>query len=207
MPPEERLVFEQRLAHEAPLRQRCEELKLLAEGISAFAQRDIRQTVLQVSEKIRAEENGAGKNRFSRQARLLWFAIGLLAGICIGWLVWGNAGATEAKKMPERQAPQIGTQPVTGPQYETLATLRIPSVEDGKNIPLTILHDPSSTGRLRYALDPGGVGLCLFTIPEDPVWRSEIALHQEGSQFFLQIGSQRFEVLDDGNEHLLDPEK
>ncbi len=213
MTPEEQGAFEAILATNPEMRHRTEELRQMAEGIRQVARADIRQRVEAMREKIEVEENTIKPNpepvptNWGKSAGLL--VIGLFLGLGLGWLVFNKPsnGQVPSNTKNTGQPPAVALEPL-----EAIATVRIPAPQPGKTIQLAVRHQPAleaipSTVLSRiYALDRGGVGLCIYARRSDDFWKKPLALMQSGQQFFLKIGEEQYPLLDDGEEHAF-PEK
>lgn len=201
---EERGVFEALLATDPELRNRTEALHHMAEGIRQVARTDIRKRLEAQQDKIKQEERGGKGSSTNWGKSIVLLSIGMLLGLCLGWFLFREKPAVPPSNVVEnREGLEVAT-----PEHEEIATVRIPSPKLGNKIQMTVLHDPDledrTTGKPAriYALDRGGVGLCMYVRSGDDFWKNHpLELHQSGTQYFLQIGTDKYLLLDDGEEH------
>lgn len=204
MTSEERAQFESVLAADPELRRRTDELRQFANDLRQVARADLRKRVEAVRDQIKQEEANlkaqpkTGPNPTAMLA--IGILIGTLLGLALGWMLFDKGSPP----------PPPLSVPVALAQYDTIATLRIPGPQPGDTISFTVSHNPDldSTDRpvRKYALDPGGVGLCIYARRDDDFWKQPLELSQSGSQFFLKIGNEKFLLIDDGEEQPF-PEK
>jgi len=202
---EERKQYESAMAADPELRRQTDDLRQFAEDIRQIARSDIRKRVESVRDSIQREE---AEHDFSlKKSPEIWthpiamITIGTLLGLALGWLLFD-------KEPPPTTTPS-GI-PVADTRFDEIARINIPGPQAGKTISLTVSYKPDlelpNQPARTYAFFGEGGGLCIYARKNDDFWKKPLELVQTGSQYFLQIGDDKFPIISDGEEHPL-PDK
>ena len=199
MTSEERVQFEAALAADPERRQRTDELRQFANDLRGLARSDIRKRVEARRDQIKLEETvqepppKKSPSGWIKTVALL--AVGMLLGLALGWLLFQK----EPPPIPD------GTVPVALTPFEELHSSQIPGPQPGQTLSLTVSYMPDldlpNQPARKYIFFGLRGGLCIYTRRDDNFWTQPLELSQSGSQFFLQIGNEKFLLDDDEKEH------